>query len=153
MFKDLTPRSGERLLPAVSAFLLLISFPPLHLLIPPFLALVPFAVWLNDLPAGRAGSFSAMRGGALLCALYFGSLLYWILVALIWFSKLAALAYLGTIIGLTFAGALFGWSMHRFLHGARIPLWLALPIAWTAIEWLRGHMPGEMSFPWLWMGT
>jgi len=153
VFKGLTPRAGERLLPAVSAFLLLISFPPLHLLIPPFLALVPFAVWLSDLPAGREGAFSAMRGGALLCALYFGTLLYWILVALIWFSKLAALAYVGTVMGLTLAGALFGWSMHRFLHGARIPLWLALPIAWTAIEWLRGHMPGELAFPWLGLGT
>ncbi len=151
--EGLTPRAGERLLPAVSAFLLLISFPPLHLLVPPFLALVPFAVWVSGLPAGREGSFSAMRGGALLGALYFGALLYWILVALIWFSKLAALAYVGTVIGLTLAGALFGWSMHRFLHGARIPLWVALPIAWTAIEWLRAHMPGELAFPWLGLGT
>lgn len=153
VFRDLTPRAGERLLPAVSAFLLLISFPPLHLLIPPFFALVPFAVWLSDLPAGREGSFSAMRGGALLCGLYFATLLYWILVALIWYSKLAALAYVGTVIGLTLAGALFGWSMHRFLHAARIPLWIALPIAWTAIEYLRAHMPGELAFPWLGLGT
>ncbi|MFV2005866.1 MAG: apolipoprotein N-acyltransferase [Longimicrobiales bacterium] len=151
--KGLWPRAGERLLPAVSALLLLISFPPLHLLIPPFLALVPFAVWVRDLPAGRQGAFAAMRGGALLGALYFGTLLYWIFIALVWFSKLAALAYVGTVFALALAGALFGWAMHRMLHGARIPLWLALPIAWTAVEWLRAHLPAEFAFPWLGLGT
>ena len=149
----LLPRAGERLLPAVSALLLLTCFPPLHLLLPPFVALVPFAVWISDPAPDREGARAALRGGALLGALYFGALLYWILVALVWYSKLAALAYVGTVIGLTIAGGIIGWTTHRLLNGARVPLWLALPVAWTAVEWLRANMPGELAFPWLGLGT
>ena len=33
------------------------------------------------------------------------------------------------------------------------PLWLALPLTWTALEWLRAHAPGGLAFPWLGLGT
>ena len=38
------PERGDRLLPAVSALLAVIAFPPFHLLIPSFVALVPLAI-------------------------------------------------------------------------------------------------------------
>ena len=42
------PERGERLLPAVSALLAVSAFPPFHLIIPSFVALVPLAIWVAD---------------------------------------------------------------------------------------------------------
>src|SRR5437899_13098868 len=33
-----------------------------------------------------------------------------------------------------------------------LPLWVALPVAWTAVEWAVGHQ-GDIRFPWLGLGT
>ena len=49
--------------------------------------------------------------------------------------------------------ALFGWSLHHFLHTLSAPLWIALPISWTAAEWFRAHWPSSLAFPWLGLGT
>ena len=149
----LWPQKGERLLPAASALFLIISFPPLHLLLPSFVALVPFALFIHRLPPDREGAGAAMRGGAMLAALYYGVILYWLFVALVWFSKLAILAYLGTIAVLIVFSAGFAWLFHRFYHRMGIPLWIALPVTWTSLEWFRAHLPGELAFPWLGLGT
>ena len=149
----LWPRAGERLLPAVSALVLALSFPPLHTLIPPFVGLVPFALWLHSLPGDREGRRAAVRGSLVFGALYFGLTFYWILVALIWFTKMAILAFVGSMILLCGAGALFGWMLHRAVHEVRAPLWIALPVTWTATEWFRAHWPGPLAFPWLGLGT
>lgn len=140
-------------MPAASALILVISFPPLHLLVPPFVGLVPLAAWIHGLPADRAGRRGAVRGSLLFGLLYFGILFYWILVALVWFTKLAILAYVGSLIMLGGAAVLFGWMLHRFIHDLRVPLWLALSIAWTATEWFRAHWPGPLAFPWLGLGS
>jgi len=34
----------------------------------------------------------------------------------------------------------------------RAPLWVALPVTWTAAEWFRAHWPGPLAFPWLGLG-
>ena len=149
----LWPRRGERLLPVVSAVLLALSYPPLHPLVLPFLGLVPFAFWLGGLPPDAAGRRAAVRGSMLFGTLYFGIVFYWILVALIWFTKLAILAFLGSMIGLVGFACLFGWMLHRMVHGVGAPVWIALPVAWTATEWGRAHLPGSLAFPWLGLGT
>jgi apolipoprotein N-acyltransferase len=147
------PRPGERLLPVVAAILLALAYPPLHLVIPSFVGLVPMAVWLARLPAGREGSRAAARGGLLFGLVYFGIVVYWILVALIWFTKLAILAYLGSLVLLMGAAAVFAYTVHRLYHGAGLPLWLALPLGWTFAEWFRAHWPEQLAFPWLGLGT
>ena len=80
----LWPRSGERLLPALSGILLAASFPPLHLLVPPFVGLVPFALWVQDLSRDAEGRHAAVRGSLVFGSMYFGLVFYWILIALIW---------------------------------------------------------------------
>jgi apolipoprotein N-acyltransferase len=35
----------------------------------------------------------------------------------------------------------------------RVPLWVALPVAWTATEWFRAHLPSTLAFPWLGLGS
>lgn len=113
---------------------------------------MPFALWIHDLPGERRVAFRALKGGAFMGVLYWGVLVYWILVALIWFSKLAVLAYLGALFMLVGTMALFGWALHRVHHGAGVPIWLALPLVWTAAEWFRAHW-GDLAFPWLGLGT
>ncbi len=149
----LLPRRGERLLPAVSGLLLALSYPPLHLLVPPLIGLVPLAVWMHGLAPDAEGRRAAVRGTMLFGLVYFSLVFYWILVALIWFTWLAILAFVGALAGLVAISALFGWVLHRALHGVRAPLWLALPVAWTAAEWVRAHLPSTIAFPWLGLGT
>jgi apolipoprotein N-acyltransferase len=115
--------------------------------------LVPIALFVWGTPADAEGRRSAVRGSILFGLVYFGLLLYWILVALIWFTKLAILAYVATVLALAGFMALFGWMLHRSVHHLHVPLWLALPVTWTAAEWLRAHIPGPLAFPWLGLGT
>jgi len=149
----LWPRRGERLVPAVSAVLLALSYPPLHLLVPPFVGLVPFLLWLHALPADAEGRRAAVRGSITFGAIHFGIVCYWILVALIWFTPLAILAFLAALVGLIGIAVLFGWILHRAVHGVRVPIWIALPVAWVAAEWVRAHLPSTIAFPWLDLGT
>nr|NIP58257.1 hypothetical protein [Gemmatimonadota bacterium]NIR78652.1 hypothetical protein [Gemmatimonadota bacterium]NIT87271.1 hypothetical protein [Gemmatimonadota bacterium]NIU31115.1 hypothetical protein [Gemmatimonadota bacterium]NIU35849.1 hypothetical protein [Gemmatimonadota bacterium] len=51
----LLPRRGEGLLPLLSALLLVLSFPPLHLPVLPFVALTPFALFLHARVAEGSG--------------------------------------------------------------------------------------------------
>ncbi len=117
------------------------------------MGLVPFALWCAALPPDAEGRRSAVRGGIVFGAVYFGLVFYWILVALIWFTKLAILAFLASMVLLTGVAALFAWMLHRMVRHLRVPLWLALPVAWTAGEWFRAHWPSSLSFPWLGLGT
>ena len=149
----LWPRPGERLIPALSGLLLAASFPPLHLPVLPFIGLVPFALWIQGLSADAEGRRAAVRGSLVFGTVYFGLVFYWILIALIWFTPLAILAFIGSMILLVSLATLFGWALPHFLHTLSIPLWIALPISWTAAEWFRAHWPSSLAFPWLGLGT
>jgi apolipoprotein N-acyltransferase len=137
----------------VSALLTAASFPPLHPVVLPFLGLVPFALFIHGLSPDKEGRQAAVRGGLLFGVIYFGIVFYWILVALIWFTKMAILAFLGSLLMLGGLGALFAWGLHRAVHTAKAPLWIALPVMWTGAEWFRANWPSTLSFPWLGLGT
>jgi apolipoprotein N-acyltransferase len=141
------------LLPAGSAILLAAAFPPLHLVVPSFVGLAPFAVWVARLPDDAGGATSSARGGFVFGVVLYGILLHWVVPALGWVTPLAVpvfLAMLALLAGLT---ALFGAALHRAVHVHRLPIWLALPVTWTGVEWLQGHLPGALAFPWLGLGT
>ncbi len=144
------PQRGDRLIPAVSALLAVSAFPPFHLLIPSFVALVPLAVWVAD-RADESGR--VFRGGVWFGVLYFGLLLYWIPLALAAFTWWAVPAYLSVVMVLALGAGGFTWALHRLTHRGGIPLWLGLPLTWTTLEWLRAHAPGGLAFPWLGLGT
>ena len=151
------PERGGRLLPAVSALLAVSAFPPFHLLIPSFVALVPLAVWVADQTeegnTSRGVSSRVFRGGVWFGVLYFGLLLYWVPLALAAFTWWAVPAYLTVVMVLALGAGGFTWALRRLIHHGGIPLWLALPLTWTALEWLRAHAPGGLAFPWLGLGT
>ncbi len=149
------PERGHRLLPAVSALLGVSAFPPFHFLVPSFVALVPLAVWVadqNDEPDASA-SRRVFRGGVWFGVLYFGLLLYWIPQALANFTWWAVPAYLTVVTVLALCAGCFTWVLRRLTYHGGVPLWLALPLTWTALEWVRAHAPGGLAFPWLGLGT
>lgn len=141
------------MLPALSGLLLALCYPPLHPLVLPFVALVPIALWLHDLPAEAKGAGAAARGGALFGAVHFGLVLYWIPIALSWLTPLGPFAFLLVLAGLSALTAGFGWLVHRALHALGAPLWLALPVVWVGLEWTLAHLPSTLAFPWLGLGT
>lgn len=141
------------MLPAISALLLAASYPPFHPLILPFVGLVPLAVWMSRLPAGDAGRASAERGALVFGTLYFGLVFYWILVALVWFTALAVPAFAAAVALIVVITAVFMSLFHRAIHSLKAPLWLALPVVWTGLEWVRAHLPDTLAFPWLGLGT
>jgi apolipoprotein N-acyltransferase len=147
------PRRGERLAPSAAALLLVLSYPPLHPLVLPFVGLVPLAVWMSGLPDGPEGAGSARRGAALFGFLYFGLMLHWVLVALLWLAPVGVLLFALGLALLTTLTAGFGHAFHYAVRGRGVPVWLALPALWTGLEWTRAHMPGTLALPWLGLGT
>ncbi|MDX1568216.1 MAG: hypothetical protein R3223_10480, partial [Longimicrobiales bacterium] len=139
--------------PIASGLLLAVSFPPFHLLVPSFVALVPLALHLRALPGGPVGSGQAFRAGTVTGILYFGLLLHWLVPALLWLNPVGPLLYLVVMILLGGLLGIAAWATHRLVHEAGVPFVIALPLAWVAVEWLRGHLPGGLAFPWLGLGT
>ena len=110
-------------------------------------------IWIHDLPDDRGGQAAARRGGLLFGTLYFGLVFHWLLVALVWFSPLAFVGFfaaLGLVVAMT---SVFAGLLHFALVRVRAPIWLALPVTWTALEWSRAHLPSTLAFPWLGLGT
>ena len=136
---------------AASGLLLGIAHPPLHLLLPSFLGLVPFGIWLAHLPAGDEGRGIAFRGGLWLGVVYYTLLVHWLATALIGYSLLAVFAFLAAVALLSLILALAATGMHHVRHRLGWPLWIALPVFWTAAEWFRAHL-GPISFPWQELG-
>lgn len=141
------------LLPILSGLLLALSFPPFHLVLPPFVALVPFVVHLRRLPDGAADGRAGFRAGGALGVVYFGLLLVWLLPALSWLTPVGPVLYVVVVVLLAAFPAAVGWSVIRLVRRGGVPTILALPVAWTAGEWIRGSLPGGLAFPWLGLGT
>ncbi|HEX9884947.1 MAG TPA: apolipoprotein N-acyltransferase [Longimicrobiales bacterium] len=143
---------SPRSLPAASGLLLALSFPPLHLVVPPFVALAPLAVYLHGLRGNEEAGARAWRAGLVAGGVAWGLLLHWML-AMAPYSLWAVPGYVAVVAGLAAVTGAVAWCCHRLVTGVRMPLWLALALAWTAGEWLRNHLPGPLAFPWLGLGT
>ncbi|KPK77656.1 MAG: hypothetical protein AMS25_16680, partial [Gemmatimonas sp. SM23_52] len=151
MRHPILPRGKELGLPVVSGILLTLSFPPFHLLVPPFVALVPYLVFLHSCPSDRTGAASVWRATFWMGLLFYGTLLYWLFTALVFYTWLSLLGYLITIVVMSAFLAAAGRAVH-LLHVRRaIPFWVSLPVFWTTAEWLRAHL-GDIAFPWLGLG-
>lgn len=131
--------------------LLAAAFPPFRLVVPSFVGLVPWALWTAELPDGPEGRREAFRGGVLFGLVHFGIVLHWIALSLLPRTSLAVAAFLltvGVLAGLLGAATL---GVHRSVRELRAPLWLAVPVFWTAAEWVRAHL-GPFAFPWMELG-
>ncbi len=138
--------------PVAAGVVLALAYPPFHLVAPSFLGLVPWVVWLAGLPEGQEGRSQALRGGFLMGLLHFSLVFYWLLVALVFYTPLAVLAFGAPV--LVMAGFLSCATLGVHLTTRRLnwPLWLAVPVFWTAMEWVRAHL-GPVAFPWMELGA
>lgn len=143
------------LLPVASGLLLAASAPPTVTPVLPFVALVPLAVFLTDLPGGVAGERAAALGGAFAGALQHAWGLRWMAATLgaiagEWVGRAVFIAVVAALAALTGAAA---WALHRAAaRGRPIPFAAALPVAWTALEWGLAHLPFGLGFPWAPLG-
>jgi apolipoprotein N-acyltransferase len=146
--------SGRRVagLVVLGAVALVASYPPFPLPFLSFFAITP-AVLLVRHAADLADPRRAFRWGWWYGLAANAVVLYWMVVALWHFTPFSALGYLATIavLGLL-TGALFWFVVRLRLDAPTVPLWVTLPVAWTALEWLIGHL-SDIRFPWLGLGT
>ena len=140
------------LLPCLSGLLLALSLPPVGADLLAFVALIPFALFVVRAAPTPAGALEVVRGGVWLGVVFFGLLLHWIAFAFSERPWLGAAAYVVAVGVLALVPAFAAWVLHRGVHRFSAPLWLALPVAWTASEWLRAHLPGGLAFPWAGLG-
>lgn len=144
---------GRLLLLVVSgAIALTASYPPFPLPFLSFFAITP-AVLLIRQAELDGNPRSAFRWGWWYGLITNALVLYWMIVALWHFTPFSALGYLATIavLGLL-TGVLFWFVVRMRAALPAVPLWVVLPVAWTALEWLIGHL-GDVRFPWLGLGT
>jgi apolipoprotein N-acyltransferase len=137
-------------LPVASGLLLVACFPPFRLAAAPFLALVPLVVCLAGIDPGD--SRTGARVGLVAGLVGWGVLLYWIPLTLSSVTVWAPALYVVLAAALAAFVGLFGAAVVQLTGQCRLPLWIAVPIAWTGAEWLRAHL-GPLSFPWLELGT
>lgn len=137
----------------VTAGLLALSFPPFHLVVLPFIALVPLLVSVDGMPVGPAGRRAAGRAGLLSGAALYALLLYWIAPALAPLTVVAVPAYLALVLVLAGFTAAFAAALHAIRRALpAVPLALAAATLWTAVEWVQAHL-GPFAFSWLGLGT
>ena len=121
-----------------SGLLLWTTFPPLEWAPLAWVALAPL-FWLATLKKKPSSTYlSAWLGG----------LVFWIL-AVPWLSMLGQGAWIGWIVlGVVFSlwWPLFLWITRWAYFRLRIPLMLAAPIAWVAVEYMRAYF--LTGFPW-----
>ena len=150
-----TRRPRRALVPLASGVLLAAATPPAPSPLLPFVALVPLAVYLMGTRTDARAALAAIRAGMLAGAVQHGWGLRWLPFTLTavagpavgWLVFAAVLAVLA---GATGAAA---WGTHRLLTGRHpLPVALALPITWTALEWGLAHLPFGLAFPWAPLG-
>ncbi len=137
---------------AAGAVLLSLAYPPFHLIIPSFVALVPL-LWLLEeaLDAPRPAAAAARIGfwAGFLANLL---LLHWMVVALWHFTPLSAAGYLATVLGEAGCWSLLSLGVVTiWIRLPRVPRWIAFAAAWTTMEWVIAHL-GDIAFPWLGLG-
>lgn len=141
-------RAGPLLLGGV---LMGLAHPPFHLLVTSFVALVPFIVWLEGLPETAEGRTQARKGGFLFGLVYYTLVLYWLFVALVFYSWWALFAFLAPILILATFMSWVAGGIHLVRARFRWPLYVAFPVFWTGGEVLRAHL-FDVSFPWMQFG-
>ena len=136
----------------LGAIALTLSYPPFPLPMLSFFAIIP-AVLLIQHAVTESNPRAAFRWGWWYGLISNACVLYWMVVALWHFTPLSALGYLATIAVLGLLTGTMFWFVTKIRLGVpRLPLWVVLPVGWTALEWLIGHL-GDVRFPWLGLGT
>jgi apolipoprotein N-acyltransferase len=139
--------------PTLSALLLILALPPFHVLPLAFVALAPLAAGLALIPPGPGSGTRASLQGGVFGLVFWGFSLVWVPLELGRHFSWALPAYGLLLMLLGGLAALFAWWAHGLYHRAGIPLILAVPLAWVAVEWIKANFPMGLAFPWLGLGV
>lgn len=129
-------------LPPVAGVALALAYPPLDLLPLAFVAPWPLLMFLESDDAARPRR--AFTGGYLFGLAFFGAILYWI-AGLTGFSEMAVPAYVAAVLVMALNGGLVAMAV-ALARRRGVPVVVAFPLAWTAVEWLRSF--GDLGFTW-----
>jgi apolipoprotein N-acyltransferase len=124
------------LLCVLTAVLLTASFAPFDCWVLAYVALVPWTIALGSVRRAGAVWWATAAG-----ALFWAGNLYWL-----WWITLVG--YGAMVIYLTAYWWVAALVLRRALH-RRWPMWLVLPVVWTALEYARAHVIS--GFPWFFL--
>jgi len=124
------------LLGAATVVLFQLCFAPIDLAPLAYAALVPWAVAVATGP-GRTGMLVGWLTGLAAFA-----------VGLYWLTWVTVVGYLPLIGYLSLYWLAAAWFVRR-ATAQRMPLWIVLPIAWTALEYARAYVIS--GFPWFYL--
>ena len=125
-------------LPVLSALLLTLAFPPAEISWLAYVALVPLLVAAVGARSGRDAFVGALAGGIV----FFGINLYWV-------QPITTAGYLALLPYMAAYWAVWAAVM-RSAGRLHVPLAVAAPAVWVALEWVRGWMLSGL--PWLYVG-
>lgn len=132
------------LLSLLTGTLLILSFPPFGWGVLAFCAFVPLGLAVRDISARGAFGYAYLSGIA-----FFIGLLYWIVLNPAVEGWVRPLLYIGLALIAEYLALFIAAyaGLFRFIASrSRIPAWLAGPILFTALEYLRSL--GWTGFPW-----
>jgi len=136
-----TKANSTLIMLGVTVLLTTLIFPPFYCFFLAPVALVPLCVCVLRRPMNLKYLFFYYLTGVG----FFLPNLYWLQpVTTPGFMLLAV--YLGIYF------AIFAFALHRLTNGLRIPATFAVPLAWTAVEWVRSTFL-EGGFPWFMLGN
>jgi len=125
--------------PVASALLLTLAFPPAEISWLAYVALVPLLV-----TAIRARTVGDVFASALVAGIVFFA------VNLYWIQPITTAGYLAVLPYLALYWAAWAVAMRWLGRRLRVPLALAAPVVWVALEWIRGW--ALSGLPWLFVG-
>ncbi len=122
-----------------------LAFPPTALTLTIWVALVPLLFAAQSQPLNRVFRYAWIQG-----LVFFAATLYWLFTSQHDYGHLSvtnagARTLIVCAVEALFIAAAVGGAVF-VTRRTRVPIWITLPIAWPAIEWLRGFFP--LGFPW-----
>jgi len=142
-------RGTRAALAAISGLALAAAFPKVDLGLLAWVAFVPLLYAIRDESTGRLFLYAWLQG--FVCNI---ASVYWIAITLHSFTSLRIDLAITPMLLLAAIIALYGAIAFAFADFTavrfRIPIVVTLPIAWTALEWVRTYFP--IGFPWNLLG-
>jgi apolipoprotein N-acyltransferase len=132
-------------LTVASGLALALAFPKFDISLFAWIAFIPLLYAIEGLPLGRVFGYGWLQG--LACFL---ASLYWVVYTLHHFAgvhvvlAVIPLFLLAGVMALYTGAAL--WGAEFVTRRLRLPIFVTLPIAWAAVEWVRSFFP--IGFPW-----
>lgn len=132
-----------------SGLALALAFPKIDLSLFAWVAFIPLFYAIDSETLGRVFGWGWLAGFS-----FFVGSMYWIVIPLHDFADVRTVFAIGPMLLLAAVlGAYTGiavWAGAFCTRRLRIPMVITMPVAWTAVEWVRTYFP--IGFPWNLLG-